>query len=299
VATYTISGSGTQTLNANVGALHFHFASVPTTSNFGHANPRNVYGLALFRAGDGTAWFPAKACDAEDFWLPLPTGTTELGYAIFGGVSCTATEVFGTSPLAVTPISSIASYTWTNQGSSTSTLANAVLFLSTPSASAGGVRVFTKAIPTVPYVATIEFTWASISGSTSSTIEPACGMVFRESSTGKLHTCGISFLPASANGAGSAVQSRKWTSATVFSSDYINRPSQFGYGSAYRWMRISDDNTNRKFDISADGLNWLNVHSVARLDFLTGGANQIGFFMRSDSDTTGTLSMSIASYKES
>ena len=99
MATYTLSGSGTQTINANVGALHIHFTSVPTNASSGHANPSNYYGLALVRAGDGTGYFPAVALDSTDQWLALPTGTTQIGYSIFGGVTATFTEVFGTSPL--------------------------------------------------------------------------------------------------------------------------------------------------------------------------------------------------------
>jgi len=110
VATYTLSGSGVQTLNANVGALHVHFGTIPTSASIGHANPSNYYGLALIRAGDGTGYFPTIALDSADQWLGLPVGTTQIGYAIMGGVSITVTVVFGSSPL-VSPTPSLGSLT--------------------------------------------------------------------------------------------------------------------------------------------------------------------------------------------
>lgn len=98
MASYSLSGSGVQALGSGVGALHTHFASAPANANQGHANPTNYYGVALLRVGDGTAWMPSFPLDAQDQWIALPNGTTEIGYAIFGGITITATEVFGPSP---------------------------------------------------------------------------------------------------------------------------------------------------------------------------------------------------------
>lgn len=99
MSTYTLSGSGIQAISSNVGALHIHFPSAPSSSAFGLANPPNYYGLGLLRAGDATAWFPAKPIEALDQWFPLPTGTTRIAYSFFGGLSVTVTEVAGASPL--------------------------------------------------------------------------------------------------------------------------------------------------------------------------------------------------------
>lgn len=116
MASYTLQGSGTQTISASVGALHTHLSSVPSNASSGHANPANYYGLALLRAGDGTGWFPAQPIDAVDQWFALPNGTTELGYAIFGGVTLTVTEVFGASPYGggVTSLNQLSNVVLTN-----------------------------------------------------------------------------------------------------------------------------------------------------------------------------------------
>jgi hypothetical protein len=43
-----------------------------------------------------------------------------------------------------------------------------------------------------------------------------------------------------------------------------------------QWMQLSDNGTNRIWRLSSDGVNWLQVHSVSRTDFVT--PNRVGFF---------------------
>lgn len=99
MSTYSLSGTGTQALSSNVGALHVHVTTMPSNAGNGVANPANYYGIALIRAGDGTAWFTPKPVDATDTWIGLPVGTTEIGYSFLDGAAANVTEVFGASPL--------------------------------------------------------------------------------------------------------------------------------------------------------------------------------------------------------
>jgi hypothetical protein len=42
-----------------------------------------------------------------------------------------------------------------------------------------------------------------------------------------------------------------------------------GQGEYYRWVKLTDDASNRKIYLSPDGNNWVQFHSVATNDFLT------------------------------
>ena len=61
---------------------------------------------------------------------------------------------------------------------------------------------------------------------------------------------------------------------TAFAGDYVSAPTWLLYP---EWFRISDDGVNRKSFISADGVNWHLLHSIARTTYIT--ANQVGFFI--------------------
>jgi len=62
-------------------------------------------------------------------------------------------------------------------------------------------------------------------------------------------------------------------------------------------MRIADNNTNRICSVSADGQNWIEVHSVGRTDFLT--ADQVGFMIRPTNSATPNIGtgVSVLSWK--
>lgn len=99
MSTYTLSGTGTQTLSAGVGALHVHLSSIPVTAGIGRANPTNYYGdTGAIRPGDGTGWWRAQFMDAVDSWIPIPTGSTRIGYWFAPGVTATVVEVIGPNP---------------------------------------------------------------------------------------------------------------------------------------------------------------------------------------------------------
>jgi len=64
---------------------------------------------------------------------------------------------------------------------------------------------------------------------------------------------------------------RKFNSATSYNSGYLFMKTM----GPVRWMRLTDDGTNRKVLFSADGSRWIELWSVARTDFLT--PTQIGW----------------------
>jgi hypothetical protein len=98
VATYSLTGSGTQALSSNVTALHISATTIPTNIGTGNANPINYYSLALLRLGDATGFMPAVQLEASPAWLAVPAGSTRLGYACLGGSALSVVEVIGGTP---------------------------------------------------------------------------------------------------------------------------------------------------------------------------------------------------------
>lgn len=99
MASYTLTGSGTQALSANVTALHVSVDTVPAGAGVGAAHPTNYYHVALLRFGDGTGFWLEYPVEGGPHWMGVPFGTTQLGYAVQPGGQITVTEVIGgTSP---------------------------------------------------------------------------------------------------------------------------------------------------------------------------------------------------------
>lgn len=192
-------------------------------------------------------------------------------------------------------------FAWINQTSAsvtaTVTAGKNGIYFHTPKTSGGSnnVRARTKAAPSTPYVITVGFLFiGDLFAGGASGLANEAGLVFRQSSDGKL----VAFIM----GQVANLALRKWTSPTVFSAEYFNSASSgwiWNQGSII-WMRIADDGTNRICSISADGQNFIPVHTVGRTDFLT--ADEVGVMVRADSTSAGSLGgagMTLLSWKES
>lgn len=176
-------------------------------------------------------------------------------------------------------------FAWINQGGATVSTTNGGIYLFTPKAAANSWRIRKKAAPATPYTITIAFL-STLVGLANQRV----GLVFRQSSDGKLHA----FYLLSAGAAGDlSLVSDKWTSETVFSATYGTiRPF---YPGAPIWLRIADDGANRICSYSADGINFLAYHSIGRTDFLT--ADEVGF-AASDSGNAYDIGMTLLSWKQ-
>ena len=62
-----------------------------------------------------------------------------------------------------------------------------------------------------------------------------------------------------------------------------------------RWLRITDDGTDRKVYFSSDGLHYTQLHTVGRTDFLT--ADEICFFANSQ-NATYPIGITVVSWEE-
>lgn len=99
MATYTLSGSGTQALTAGVVALHITITTLPASAGNGGASPLDYYGVGSLRPGNAAAfWEPFTICGGPQ-WMPVPFATTRLGYALRGNAVVSVVEVYAPAPL--------------------------------------------------------------------------------------------------------------------------------------------------------------------------------------------------------
>jgi hypothetical protein len=110
------------------------------------------------------------------------------------------------------------------------------------------------------------------------------GLVLRESSSGKLISMGLGY--DTGFGAGTAFYVMKWTSPTVFSATFYQVLWYQGDGTP-QWWRFRDDGTNRYYECSANGVDWITLGSETRITFMT--ADQIGYGMNNNSGNTGYI----------
>lgn len=224
------------------------------------------YDLTAGVGGSGNATYtdeyasrPAPGVDGDLF---LPND----GYSIQRDDSASWFPWGPVFPLTEPPTTS---WSWANQGSATISVDRGGLTMHELNAHGSGFnnRLYLRTAPSTPYTVTIGFipTFA-VAGNGGE-----CGLVCRESGSGKLHMFAFAQTNLSLRWL-----SRKWTNETTHSgSDYAtsDRLTQVG---TLVWMRIADDGTNRICSYSNDGRNFVPFHSVSRTDFLT--ANQIGLY---------------------
>jgi hypothetical protein len=164
-------------------------------------------------------------------------------------------------------------FAWINQGGASVSITNGGIYLSSPASASTNLRIRKKAAPSTPYTITAQVIPSY------SVSHADMGVLFRQSSDGKLHT----FRFSAATGiAATAVRSRKLTNETTVSSDYnlVTGAADIPiFISTPFWMRIADDGANRILSYSVDGYNFVTVLTIGRTDFLT--ADEVGFFANS------------------
>ena len=187
-----------------------------------------------------------------------------------------------------------ADFSWVNQGSATirDDTSSVVLVGAAAGNVSAAVQARVKAAPATPYVITVYVTPLM-------TLKAyqQYGLLFRESASGALHALAVIGFGTNPYGV-LAINSSKLTSPTAGAGDYLSvQPLAMG---APRWLRIADDGTDRVLSVSADGVDWLVVHTVGRTDFLTTGANQVGFFVSTVNLATPNYApiLRVSSWKE-
>jgi hypothetical protein len=169
----------------------------------------------------------------------------------------------------------LADFAWINQGASaTATQEKGGIYL-TDNAFSGVVqkRILKKAAPSRPY--TIDTAWLVAA-------YPVDGLDFgvgwRQSSDGKLHLFRMRQFVHGTTYQSAAWEpcSSKYTDHQTFSADYVQRLGMAPTGGPL-FLRITEDDTNRRCWLSADGQHWLLYHTIGRTDFLT--ADEVCFFI--------------------
>lgn len=175
-------------------------------------------------------------------------------------------EAFGPVHKLTDP--NLQTWSWVAAGSATATTVGQTIFLKDVGHTAGrGLRFRQMTAPATPYTVT-----ACLLGHNLWTKAALrFGIGFRQSSDGKLHVLSCEQ---------GLVNSDKYTTETAFSATYESR----GAVEYPRWIRMTDDGTNRVFSTSGDSNNWISWASIGRTDFLT--ADRIGFWADAENAAT-------------
>lgn len=271
----------TSPVGADLIAIVDDVAGTPTTKKVTLTNLATLMGT-LAPGGDSTHTSahaaPPGSPGAGDLWLP---NDSFYAYRYTGSVWVPWGPIFPMAP----PDNSL--FSWVNQGSAAVSVVNGGIFLSTPQGGATAeARIRVMAAPATPYTVTAAFM----------TNHPVvsyreCGLLFRQSSDGKLAT----FATYYENGPTPHIESKKWSAANFPGAFYYKHP--MGGPRQLYWLQISDNGTDRICRWSQDGQNWVTVHSVGRTDYLT--ADQIGFFVNAQnvSNAFDTGDMTLLSWK--
>jgi hypothetical protein len=168
----------------------------------------------------------------------------------------------------------VAGFTWVNQGGASATDANGSIILRAPTSAGSNARCLVTAAPTPPYTVTVALLPGLIGTNATST-----GLIFRESSSGKLSACSFGFDLGRPE-----YCTDKWTNPSTYVGHYATVPSGTVRGPLI-WLRIQDDGTQRNCFVGADGRNWILLHAVARTDFLT--ADMVGIYVDANTGANG------------
>lgn len=165
----------------------------------------------------------------------------------------------------------IATFTWINQETATAVETNGGIHLSAPAASGDDVRLLKITAPATPYTVT-----ALILPQIHLINYNQIGLAFRQSSDGKLVMFNFS------GQSGGYFRFAKFNSPTSYSAEYSN----VYLGSRdWFWLRIADNGTDRLCSWSANGIDFITVHSIGRTDFLT--ADEVGFYANANNASLG------------
>lgn len=171
------------------------------------------------------------------------------------------------------------SFTWVNQGSTTATDRDESIILKIPAVTGPNFRAKVLSAPATPYEVIGAFDMMT-QVLPLGTHQPRCGILFRESSTGKIFFMGA----VRADNEGTQIVVQRFFTATSF--DDAPYSVLWNLPAGLVWYKIADDGTNLTFHFSPNGIDWNQVHSVARTSFMAGGPDQIGFGGNASSGTS-------------
>lgn len=167
--------------------------------------------------------------------------------------------------MVCTPAALTSFPTVVNAASSTLTSTGGTHYAVGTAAAVTNATLWVKAIPADPYVVTFRLLSNPISINFGS-----CGIALRESGTGEFVVLSVEF-----NTGLQQFNAPKFNSATSYNSTYGALNIQMPYSNGI-WGRITDNSTNRIFEVSMDGTHWITLTTQSRTDFVT--PDQIGIY---------------------
>lgn len=174
-------------------------------------------------------------------------------------------------------------FSWTNQGGAAVSDQNGTIVMRAPATSGNDFRLFRRTAPSPPWTLITAFR-PHVQGINGSSINCQLGMILRQSSSGKF----ISFA-----------MNRQSTAQMRFAVDHWSDVNNFGGSTPFLganqiflgpvvWSKLVDDNTNLKWSISDDGIEWIQVYSATRTTFMTTtGPDQFGVCINNGGDASG------------
>lgn len=160
-----------------------------------------------------------------------------------------------------------ASFTWINQGGASVTVnANGGIFLRAPPDPTFELRIRKKSAPSTPWTLTTAIIPCLLDDS-----YQGCGILMRESATGKLATL---FLVSDVQ-TRIFLQVRNWSDPSNAETPTIYPSIQEG---DLFWLRLANDGANLSYSYGRDGYNFITLRTEAKNFYFTTGPDEIGFF---------------------
>lgn len=168
-----------------------------------------------------------------------------------------------------------ADFSWQNQSGATATDFGNGIFISVPPNN--NLRFLYQNVPSTPYTLTAKFIYLG-------SFVPASGMIY-----GLGLGDGTKLISAHVNDNSNAmnVNVACWDNPNTFNSALFNYNFRDS-ADRLEWLRISDDGSTRKFLVSRDGINFVELYSGSNTLFLT--TTQVGIIVGSDSVATAHVS---------
>jgi hypothetical protein len=170
-------------------------------------------------------------------------------------------------------------FTWQNQGGATASDEDGTIVMGVPSSgTTNALRILERTAPSAPYAYVAAFDFAMATGGSPGRCDMFMG--FRESSSSKL---ALLHIQCSNGGTGSGgTIDRHMRFAVLYWDNNSTRNATIPVAERLLmhigpvlWIKIEDDNTNLKFYIGMDGVEWIQVASVTRTAHMAGAPDRV------------------------
>lgn len=185
-------------------------------------------------------------------------------------------------------------FTWINQVGASVAQEGATVYLKGTTAT-DRLRMRVKAAPATPYVLTAcivpDFTFLDGTGN-----YQTCGILFRESGTGKVLVIGPS--PYDSIELVPALWVARYSAPNTHDTNQMSkRLPWYLTGGAEFWLRISNDGTDLKFFYSSDAKHWQQYYTEAKAAYFSSGPDQIGFYVSNNANGSLAPGVTVRSWE--